>query len=372
MRILIAAPGFDEGSRHELNIFALDQAKALRGMGHEVRLAAVDTRSVRHRRPWGFRQYELEGIPVYYGAVPCGRLPLPLASRAEKAAANGIWRRVTGDGWRPEVIHQHFGTEFSGVAHRNGVPFVYTEHRSWINRPLPEKARRILKKQYESADALLCVSHMLEQSILDNTGLRATVVSNVVDAELFLPTHPAESTDVFRFVSCGSLTHRKGYDILLRAMGRLVRSGREAELTIYGDGEEMAALRALAEKEHLAEKVHFMGQATRQQLAEGYAGADAFVLASRRETFGVVYIEAMASGLPVIATRCGGPEDFVAPEYGYLIPADDEDALLSAMEEMILHRRDFDGNTISAFARGVFSPREIASRLTAEYEKLIK
>ena len=66
MRILVAASGYDSWEKHEVNIFALDQAKALRGAGHDVRFAAVDTRSIRHSRPWGYYRYTLDGIPVYY------------------------------------------------------------------------------------------------------------------------------------------------------------------------------------------------------------------------------------------------------------------------------------------------------------------
>ncbi len=143
-------------------------------------------------------------------------------------------------------------------------------------------------------------------------------------------------------------------------------------MTVYGDGEERDALRRLAESEGIADRIRWMGQAARSALARGYADADAFVLASRRETFGVVYVEAMAAGLPVIATACGGPEDFVTPENGLLIPADDEAALQSAMERMILHGREFDRERISRQTREAFSPAEIARKLTKVYEELVK
>ena len=99
---------------------------------------------------------------------------------------------------------------------------------------------------------------------------------------------------------------------------------------------------------------------------------DAFVLASRRETFGVVYIEAMAAGLPVIATRCGGPEDFVTEENGILIPVDDAAALTDAMEHMMLHRREYDSASISADIRRKFAPETIAARLTDIYKTVLE
>ena len=76
-------------------------------------------------------------------------------------------------------------------------------------------------------------------------------------------------------------------------------------------------------------------------------GCDAFVLASRAETFGVVYVEAMAAGLPVIATACGGPEDFVSEENGILIPADNEEKLTEALIEMYHMAHKYDKQAIS-------------------------
>ena len=99
----------------------------------------------------------------------------------------------------------------------------------------------------------------------------------------------------------------------------------EPRLIIFGDGPESGALRALCAELGLYSRVSFRGHCPREELAEAYAAADCFVLASRSETFGVAYIEAMAAGLPVIATRCGGPEDFVTEENGILIPVDDEE-----------------------------------------------
>ena len=376
MKILIAASGFDSPRKHEVNIFALDQAKALRDAGHDVRFAAVDTRSIRHSRPWGCYRYTLDGIPVYYASVPCGALPLGLPELAGRLAASGICRAIAKDGWKPDIVHAHFlgvAAIAAPVCREKNLPLVITEHTSALNAPDPGKALvKTMRKTYPLADALLAVSSLLAGSIYRHTGAKAVVVPNIIDTQSFsvvkednVPGEP------FRFVASGFLIERKGYDLLLRAAGDLRRRGYALALTVFGDGPEREALEKLAESEGVRDCVDFRGQCTRGELGEAYPQMDAFVLASRRETFGVVYIEAMAAGLPVIATRCGGPEDFVTEENGILIPVDDAAALTDAMEHMMLHRREYDSASIAAGIRRKFAPETIAARLTAVYEEIV-
>lgn len=367
MKILVAGPGYDSREKHEVNIFALDQAKALRDAGHDVRFAAVDTRSVRRARPWGFHTYTLDDIPVYYGAVPCGALPPAFLKLAGRMAVSGICRAVENDGWKPDIIHQHFGFDLAVMAEREGVPFVFTEHSSHHNRPLPpEKAKR-LKREYERCAAVLAVSRALAENMRGNTGVEAAVVPNIVDTAQFAPqSAPHEH---FTFVSTGNLLPVKNMAGLLRAFSRLKG---EPELILFGSGTEGGALRALCTELGLEERVSFRGHCPRKELAEAYAGADCFVLASRSETFGVAYIEAMAAGLPVIATRCGGPEDFVTEKNGILIPVDDECALADAMERMMSGRASYDGAAIAADIRRRFAPETVATQLTEIYTAVLE
>lgn len=164
MKILIAASGFDSPRKHEVNIFALDQAKALRDAGHDVRFAAVDTRSIRHSRPWGCYRYTLDGIPVYYASVPCGALRMGLPELPGTGSGLRHPSRHSKGWLEPDVIHQHFGFELAAMAEREGIPFVFTEHSSLHNRALsPEKAEH-LKKKYECCAAVLAVSRRLRKT----------------------------------------------------------------------------------------------------------------------------------------------------------------------------------------------------------------
>lgn len=115
-----------------------------------------------------------------------------------------------------------------------------------------------------------------------------------------------------------------------------------------------------------------MGMCSREVIKEKLKSSDCFVLASRSETFGVAYIEALASGVPVIATKCGGPEVFINEENGCMIPVDDFDALVSAMKYMYKNNIRFDREKISAEIKLKFSPECVSKKLLEVYKEVIK
>ena len=109
----------------------------------------------------------------------------------------------------------------------------------------------------------------------------------------------------------------------------------------------------------------------RTEIADYLNKSDVFVLI-HVETFGVVYIEAMAAGLPVIATACGGPEDFVNERNGILIPPNNADELKKALIKMYNTYQNYDNDAISEECARKFSPHSIATQLTEIYSDLLK
>ena len=204
----------------------------------------MDTRSIRHSRPWGCYRYTLDGIPVYYASVPCGALPLGLPELAGRLAASGICRAIAKDGWKPDIIHQHFGFELAAMAEREGIPFVFTEHSSLHNRALsPEKAEH-LKRKYECCAAVLAVSQALAKNMRANTGVEAAIVPNIVDTARFAPKRIAHER--FTFVSAGGKPRRHCLNIgdakrfaprrQHKAVRRGVRFGKFLSRTVAAEG----------------------------------------------------------------------------------------------------------------------------------------
>ena len=151
-------------------------------------------------------------------------------------------------------------------------------------------------------------------------------------------------------------------DVTIKAFKLFYRENPNSSLTIVGDGPQRENLEKLVRSENLSDCVTFCGRLTRDRIKEVFDKSDCFVLASKGETFGVVYIEAMAAGLPVIATKCGGPEGFVNDSNGVLVEINDVEKLADAMQEISL--KSYNPDKLNRFCLENFAPEVIANKLT--------
>ena len=171
------------------------------------------------------------------------------------------------------------------------------------------------------------------------------------------PAAPSADGAEFRFVTVGRLSRQKGQDVLLRALAAARPDLPPVRLTLVGDGPEEAALRRLSTELGLDDVVTFSGY--RSDPAEHLRAADCFVLASRWEGFGVVLVEALQVGLPLLATDCDfGPSDVVTdPRIGDLVAPDDPAALAEGLRRAVTRPRTpedaaFRRAAAAAYARG--------------------
>lgn len=389
LRILIVSRGIPVKDDPMLGIFEWDQAKALRAMGHEVTFFAVDLRSARHKRSFGIYQRDIQGIRVFVYSMPVGAVSPGILVKLGFAGLKKLFLQAFSPEGIPDVIHAHFtemGCMAAELSEKTGVPLVITEHSSIMGgEAVPAKLLQVAKKGYEAADGLIAVSGALSRKILEHTGAESRVIHNIIDDRIFR-RYPAMEHEGYHFISVSNLIPRKRISLLLEAFavltGKTVSADAEPEtggndgnrglyLDIVGDGEERENLENLADQLGIRDRVYFHGRLSRKDIAKQFSMADCFVLPSELETFGVVYAEAMMAGLPVIATACGGPEDFVTGETGLIGEYDTGEALAGAMEEMYQNRERFDRDAIQGYAQGHFSPEVIAERLTKEYLEIL-
>ena len=376
MYILIISGGFPS-EKYPLNgIFAYDQAKALAALGHKIIFAAVDLRSIRRKRKWGVKTFDSNNITVVEINLPIGRAGNQILDFTGKKALRYLYKRIIAKWGKPDVIHAHFlnaAVIAADLSEREKIPLVITEHSSKMNQTIVSKHDiDRAKYAYSKAERIISVSKSLCDMIKYHTGFESSILPNIVDLDTFnYQGSKKNMAEEFVFISVGNLIKTKGFHLLIDAFSEVIKIHPNCILKIFGGGSEYNLLLRQIKEKKIEDKITLLGRQKRTLIAEEFSKSNVFVLPSMTETFGVVYIEAMASGLPVIATQCGGPEDFVNNEIGILVPVNNVEALVNAMLDMMQNYEKYDRNAISIYTKESFSPKKIAGELIEIYQNII-
>jgi glycosyltransferase involved in cell wall biosynthesis len=140
--------------------------------------------------------------------------------------------------------------------------------------------------------------------------------------------------------------------------------GKDIFLHIGGDGILIDNFKKMAKDLYIDSKCKFYGEISRNDIEDFYSKLDLFILPSRYETFGIVLIEAMACGIPVIATMCGGPQDIVTPSTGILIKVDNFEELKTAILSMSENIGSYNRETIRNYANENFGKEVFIKRIS--------
>ena len=372
MKVLILASWFPSKESPVSGIFIAEQARALARV-HDVRVLVprVLTRGAQRTR-------EVEKQDGYTG-VRVGLPPRSLIHQVEYSVAVAREAKQHGS----QVIHAHvtLPAGFAAVVAGKftGIPVVITEHRGPFSALL-ESPRDRMKVGYalKHASAVIAVSNALAREMTSQVEIerRILVIPNLVDTETFRPAEDSatsrvkRSSEEFRLVFTGTLDDdNKNLKGLLRSMKILANgNGNAYRLRVIGDGLSKPQCEAFARELGIENSCEFLGILAPEEIAMELSRCDLFVLPSRAETFGVVAVEALASGKPVVVTRCGGPEDFVTDETGMLVPVGDDQALADAIGKVCRNLGNYSPARISQFAAKRFGFDAVVSQLTDVYE----
>jgi len=290
-------------------------------------------------------------------------------------------RKLLHEGWRPDVIHAHVysaGVPAVLLGRRYGIPVVISEHFSGFRWGFVRGLKRWKAKfAFERASLVCPVSEALKEHI-EAYGIRARfqVVPNVVDTSLFCPSaEVAQSGNggKKRILLVALLDPKKGVPYLLEALARIKEKRDDLIFDIVGDGPNRAEYEKLANEERgLADIVRFHGMKSKQEVAEFMKRCDFFVLPSLFETFGVVLIEALACGKPVIATDSGGPNEIITEEVGMLVPPGDSEALAQAIDFMLDHHQEYDPKRIIEYVGARYGYGAVGREWDRVYKAVLK
>jgi glycosyltransferase involved in cell wall biosynthesis len=296
-----------------------------------------------------------------------GELRVVRLSYRKRAAAVGyllgvraVARRLAREGSPVDVIHAHvhwMGWAAFIIGRLLRRPTVISEHSSeWLQRQITKRALRRARISFRRA-ALVCPVSSALQRAIESYGVRGRfrVVPNAVDTDVFHPSSERAARLPTRLVNVALHRDVKGVDVLVRAFARVGRRRPTLMLDLIGDGPQTPDLRRLISELGLEKRVRLLGAMQPAQVAAALRASDLFVLPSRQETLGASVIEALASGLPVVATKVGGVPEVVGPDDGVLTEADDVEKLAETIESVVDDYDRFDREAIAERARDRFS-----------------
>ncbi len=297
--------------------------------------------------------------------------PTPLSMALHLVAAGRGWRAVRASGFEPDVIHAHFF--LAGVPAvllgRRRIPVLVTEQWSIFLPSDPAQLSRTLRRvasfAYRHANRVLPASDALRRGI-EAEGIEAafTVVPNVVDTGLFAGDGSRRNG---RLLAVGLLYEAKGYEFLLEAIALLARQGRDVWLDVVGDGPGREPYERLAAELGVDDRVLFHGLLPKQEVARMMREAELFVLTSRYDNNPCVVIEAMASGLPIVATAVGGIPEMVDERSGRLARAQDPESIAAEIAAAIDGIDGYDREAIADAARRRYGRDTVGNVLAALY-----
>ena len=251
-----------------------------------------------------------------------------------------------------DLIHAHAplpcGHAAMLLSRELNLPYVVSVHgldafsTEQVGGKSGEWCRRISQRVYGSASEVICVSERVRDQVLAGAGenCRTAVVYNGVDPALFSPRSdkaPGSSDEnSFLILSVGNLIPIKGHEHLLRAASSLASAFPSLHWEIIGDGPELRRLQALADKLHVSDRVRFLGRLSRTQVADALRRCTIFVLPSRYEALGCVYLEAMSTAKPAIGCRNQGIAEVIHDGWnGLLVGPDYQEELTQAISTLL-------------------------------------
>jgi len=341
--------------------------------GEYARIAATPRRETRN------------GIDVLHPRYPLiPKVGMTVAPLLLAAASIGPLRSLQAEGFDFDVIDAHYyypdGVAAAWLAQRFRKPLAITARGTDLNL-IPDHAlpRRMIQWAARQADASIGVCRALTD-VLRSWGVderKLHVMRNGVDLQRFHPEPPPQARDRLGLtgapllLSVGHLIERKGHHLAVQAMPAVLKRFARARLLIVGEGEERGRLFALIQQLGLQDSVRLIGAVPNEQMAGWYSAADALILASSREGWANVLLEAMACGTPVVATRIWGtPEVVAVDEVGLLVDQRDAPSLVTALVQLLEQPRD--RAEVRRYAEGFSwhatsqAQRDLFDRLTAQ------
>ena len=392
MKVQIITPWYPSASQPYKGVFVANQVSGLRESGIDVAVEVPQIfpapRGPIPQAVWDGAEKLADQSPelVFPLIGDATHIPCPVPSRSGipgrcRSFANGIKMKRKYIPVDADIEHVHVGLPAAtSVAQISDRPMVITEHSSHVRSEcsIPEVAD-MYREAIENSSTFICVSNFLQKQIADILEVKISekwkVIPNIVNFDSF-PYVPRENFSCSSWIYVGAFFDTKGVVELLRVFALYKKQfAPQATLTLVGDGPLRSWVERFARSRGIRDSVIIYGPQNQEDLQKYLAQADLMVHLSKYETFGLISLEAIASGIPVISLRNGGGEETwsdLENFCGRILDLDvEENEIVEAIHDFSLRTSDLDLRFASDSLRQRFSSNSISNKLIEIYESVL-
>lgn len=372
MNLFIVPSWYPTKLRPEAGTFFRDRAQILSRGGFDVTIISLVQHSLRDffnyksapeiwRRENQLRVLQKETINRYPKLER-------LAFRSYQTFAVNLLKQGINKRGKPDAVYIQSslwaGAALGSFLNNHNIPFAVSEHLLNFLQDDGFSAfqKLAIEKSYQYAHSIVATSLALKKSIaqqFSKTSSKIRIIPNPANFSVF----QIKSTKIssgFQFVSVALFRPEKRLDLLLNAFSKVHKVYNNTHLTLVGDGSLQNQIKKQIQTLKLRSAVTLTGYKNKQDVARQLQNSDIFVLSSDVETFGVAPIEAMACGLPVLATNCGGPIDYVTQETGLIVQTNNVQSLAEGMMNLIVNYEKYCPKTIRLFVKNKYGDKMYA------------
>ncbi|MFI3227539.1 MAG: glycosyltransferase [Clostridia bacterium] len=351
--------------------FVHAQALAIKKQGHDVAVLSLDMRSIRQKRKWGVYLQNIDDVPVTVASFPCGPIPYLLDFISKHMCKLGF-KTVLENFGKPDIIHAHFqyANSISKIAQKEEIPILTTEHATWVlNQNRTPKKEKLARRAYIASNKVICVSKDLCKSIKSFYDKDVEIVPNIVSSHFI--NKNLEKYEDFTFISIGNFVRHKNHHLTIQAFKKFNDLYPNSKLLIAGKGVLEQEYIDLIKELKLTSNVEILGYVQNTKLVEYYNKSHCFCLPSEYETFGVVYIEALACGLPVIATENSKYNQIIDESNGLSLSEYTVDSIFKAMCYIYDNYDNYKAKKISEDCLAKYGEDIVARQIIGKYEEIL-
>lgn len=381
LHVLVIATWYPQDRDKLIGIYHKQYCEALANVGVKVNMLHIDRQAITTLPSYLLKKkrYEIKenGYTTYFRRmINRRRISNHMQLKAYTRCLRKLYREYEAIHGKPDILHAQVtvpaGYAACRLGEEIGVPVIITEHATYFERFFNSWCTSYAIEASQKAAMVTCVGQYMKTIYMDRYGIKAEILPNIVDCAVFGGPKKPHNDGKLHIISVCALREGKNIDHAVAAL-RILRDEKripDFEYTVVGDGYLRDTYWSAVEDNKMTDCVRFVGQKNREEIAQFLAQSDMLIMPTYIETFGIPAVEAAAAGVPVVCTRCGGPEGFLNADSAEFCTPCDVPSIADAIERMVHRLPNMDEAAIRNVAKQ-FDAAAVADLAISYYREIV-